>query len=124
MSILKKRQLKIDSKLNKEILEPKEKEKKLETKIENFEVELFARDLKNEEVKKTEKPKFLSVSILGIPNSGKSTLMNYLVNSKISAVSPKQQTTRENTIGILTTENVQIEFIDTPGIFNPIDKQL
>jgi tRNA U34 5-carboxymethylaminomethyl modifying GTPase MnmE/TrmE len=121
MSILKKRQLKIDSKLNK--IEPKEeKEKNLETKIQNFEIELFAKNSKKE--KKIEKPKFLSVSILGIPNSGKSTLMNYLVNSKISAVSTKQQTTRENTVGILTTENIQIEFIDTPGIFNPNDKQL
>lgn len=59
------------------------------------------------------------VAILGRPNSGKSTLMNNLVGSKVAIVSPKPQTTRNKIIGILTEENYQIVFVDTPGIFAP-----
>jgi len=56
-------------------------------------------------------------AILGAPNAGKSTLVNHLVGEKVSIVSPKVQTTRRRILGILTTQNVQIGLIDTPGIF-------
>ncbi len=59
------------------------------------------------------------VSIIGEPNAGKSSLMNVLLETKLSIVTPKPQTTRKNVIGIYTKENVQIIFVDTPGIINP-----
>jgi GTP-binding protein Era len=59
------------------------------------------------------------VAILGAPNAGKSTLLNHLVGQKVSIVSPKAQTTRMKTLGIMTEDDVQIGFIDTPGIFAP-----
>jgi GTP-binding protein Era len=57
------------------------------------------------------------VAILGAPNAGKSTLLNRLIGQKVSIVSPKAQTTRIRTLGIMTEGDVQIGFIDTPGIF-------
>ncbi len=59
------------------------------------------------------------VAILGAPNVGKSTLLNRMVGSKVSIVSPKVQTTRTRVLGILITGPAQIIFIDTPGIFRP-----
>ncbi len=55
------------------------------------------------------------VSIIGKPNVGKSTIMNILLNEKLSIISPKPQTTRQNVKGILNDENKQIIFLDTPG---------
>lgn len=59
------------------------------------------------------------VSIIGAPNAGKSTLINRLVGSKVSIVSPKVQTTRTRVMGIVNEGETQIVFVDTPGIFTP-----
>ncbi len=59
------------------------------------------------------------VAILGAPNVGKSTLLNTLVGTKVSIVSPKVQTTRSRVLGICIREAAQLVFIDTPGIFQP-----
>ncbi|NLN86510.1 MAG: GTPase Era [Syntrophomonadaceae bacterium] len=59
------------------------------------------------------------VSIIGRPNVGKSTLINKLIGSKIAIVSDKPQTTRTRIQGILTVEQGQIIFIDTPGMHKP-----
>lgn len=62
------------------------------------------------------------VGIIGRPNVGKSTLMNQLVGQEIAITSPISQTTRNRLRGILTTEEVQIILIDTPGIHKPHHK--
>ena len=59
--------------------------------------------------------KLVYVCLLGSPNSGKSTLFNLLLNQKISIVTHKVHTTRENIKGIITKGNTQLIFIDTPG---------
>jgi GTP-binding protein Era len=62
------------------------------------------------------------VAVMGRPNVGKSTFVNRLLGTKIAATSPWPQTTRKTQMGILTLENAQIVFVDTPGVHNPIHK--
>jgi GTPase len=59
------------------------------------------------------------VSVVGRPNVGKSTLINRLLGQKIAIVSPRAQTTRNRLLGILTRDDSQIIFLDTPGIHTP-----
>jgi GTP-binding protein Era len=59
------------------------------------------------------------VNIFGKPNAGKSTLLNALLGEKLAIISPKVQTTRHRIKGILTTEEYQVIFSDTPGIIDP-----
>ncbi|MBR0137301.1 MAG: GTPase Era, partial [Erysipelotrichaceae bacterium] len=56
------------------------------------------------------------VALIGKPNVGKSTLLNTILSKKVAIATPKPQTTRDNIRGILTLEDCQIVFIDTPGI--------
>ena len=58
-------------------------------------------------------------AVIGAPNAGKSTLVNRLVGSKVSIVTPKVQTTRFNVRGVVMQGPVQIILVDTPGIFKP-----
>ena len=62
------------------------------------------------------------VSIIGRPNVGKSTLLNRLIGQKIAIISSKPQTTRKNVLGILSEEDLQIVFTDTPGLHVPATK--
>lgn len=62
------------------------------------------------------------VSIVGRPNVGKSTLLNSIIGKKIAITSEKVQTTRNNIQGIYNDENIQMVFVDTPGIHKPKQK--
>ncbi len=59
------------------------------------------------------------VAIIGRPNAGKSTLLNGFIGEKISIVSKRPQTTRDKITGVLTGDDYQIAFVDTPGIHSP-----
>jgi GTP-binding protein Era len=62
------------------------------------------------------------VAIIGRPNVGKSTLMNHLIGQKVAIMSDKPQTTRNKIHGVYTTDEMQIVFLDTPGIHKPQSK--
>jgi GTP-binding protein Era len=59
------------------------------------------------------------VALVGFPNVGKSSLMNRLVEQKLSIVTPFAQTTRERVLGIDSRDGVQMIFLDTPGLVDP-----
>lgn len=69
------------------------------------------------EIKKT-----VMVSIVGRPNTGKSTLLNLLIGSKVAITSPKPQTTRNRIMGICEDKQTQFVFLDTPGLHKPKSK--
>lgn len=59
------------------------------------------------------------VNILGNPNVGKSTIMNALVGERLSIITSKAQTTRHRILGIVSSDDYQLIYSDTPGILNP-----
>ena len=69
-------------------------------------------------------PRFRSgfVSIIGRPNVGKSTLLNRLIGTKVSIISPKPQTTQKMIRGVYTDNEAQIIFLDTPGVHKPTNR--
>ena len=71
--------------------------------------------------------KFATIALIGKPNVGKSSLLNYLIGQKVSIVTHKPQTTRTTITGVVTKDNTQFLFLDTPGIFatqNNLDKSM
>jgi GTP-binding protein Era len=64
------------------------------------------------------------ISIIGLPNAGKSTLYNRLVGEKLSVVNPKAQTTRHRILGIVNKENAQLIFSDTPGMVRKVSNRM
>jgi GTP-binding protein Era len=64
------------------------------------------------------------VAIVGRPNVGKSTLLNYILGQKLSITSKKPQTTRHQLLGIKTSEKEQVLYVDTPGIHGKENKAI
>ena len=58
-------------------------------------------------------------AIFGLPNSGKSTLLNAMLDVRLSIISARPQTTRRNVLGILNKDELQCIFMDTPGLVKP-----
>lgn len=77
---------------------------------------LAREDDDEDEVVKEEDQKSLSVGIIGAPNAGKSALTNFMVGTKVAAVSRKTNTTTHEVLGVMTKGNTQICFFDTPGL--------
>ncbi|EFC50868.1 predicted protein [Naegleria gruberi] len=89
------------------------KEEKIELTLENLH-KIFKRTAEHS----PKNSKVVKVTIVGNPNAGKSTILNRFVSRKVSAVSPKTQTTRSRSLAVLNNEENQIVFFDTPGILN------
>lgn len=81
-------------------------------------ITFFVKQINLINTKKVHKSGF--VNIIGCPNVGKSTLMNALVGERLSIITSKAQTTRHRIMGIVSGENYQIVFSDTPGIIKPL----
>ncbi|XP_010669506.2 GTP-binding protein ERG [Beta vulgaris subsp. vulgaris] len=113
-----KRKLRIKEKEEEEEREAEEKRRVLARAL--LEAALEAPDEEDEEeegmVVKVEDQKSLSVGIIGAPNAGKSALTNYMVGTKVSAVSRKTNTTTHEVLGVMTKGDTQICFFDTPGL--------
>lgn len=62
------------------------------------------------------------IGVIGKANAGKSTLVNVLVGEKVAITSPKPQTTRHSIMGVLTKEEYQLVFVDTPGIYKSANR--
>eukprot|EP00474_Spongospora_subterranea_P000833 CRZ01291.1 hypothetical protein [Spongospora subterranea] len=69
-------------------------------------------------------PRNATITMLGSANAGKSTLMNLLIRNKVSAISPKRNTTRSNIMGVYSKGLTQLVFIDTPGIVPATESKL
>lgn len=65
-----------------------------------------------------ENSKLMKVAIIGVPNAGKSTMINALTNFDVCPVSPRPHTTRHNQKAVYLDENTQLVFVDTPGLVN------
>ncbi|ORX94902.1 GTP-binding protein Era [Basidiobolus meristosporus CBS 931.73] len=69
-----------------------------------------------ESIEQPANPRLLRVAVVGAANAGKSTIVNHLVGEEVSIVSARPQTTRERILGVLSEEDTQIVFLDTPGV--------
>ena len=96
-----------------------------ESRWADLETEIAANKSKGEEIE-TQPPssRVVKVAIIGPPNAGKSSLVNSLVTSHVSAASRREGTTTDWVKGVSTIHSTQLVFLDTPGIFPPANKKV